>query len=140
MDCRLNVITLGVADLTRARRFYEDGLGWRHAKGSDENIVFFSPGAVILALYPRNLLAEDATLAPGIAGFGGVTISQNVGSPAEVDSALARAVAAGGKLLKKARQVFWGGYSGYFADPDGYPWEIVHNPHWDLTSDGLVRL
>jgi catechol 2,3-dioxygenase-like lactoylglutathione lyase family enzyme len=140
MDCRVTVVTLGVADLERSRHFYENGLGWRPAKGSDDNIVFFSAGAVILVLYPRDRLAEDAELVPSGGGFGGVTISQNVGSPAEVDAALAHAVAAGGTLLKKARTVFWGGYSGYFADPDGHPWEVAHNPHWELTGQGLVRL
>jgi catechol 2,3-dioxygenase-like lactoylglutathione lyase family enzyme len=140
MDCRLTVVTLGVADLDRSRRFYGDGLGWRPAKGSDENIVFFAAGAVVLALYPRDLLAEDAGLTSGTRGFGGVALAQNVGSPGEVDAALAQAVTAGGTLLKKAQRAFWGGYSGYFADPDGHPWEVAHNPHWELTSEGLVRL
>lgn len=140
MDCRISVVTLGVTDLERSRRFYEQGLGWRPAKGTDDNIVLFSAGSVILALYPLNRLAEDAEVVSSGAGFGGVTVSQNVGSPAEVDAALAQAVAAGGRILRKAQRVFWGGYSGYFADPDGHPWEIAYNPHWDLTSDGSVRL
>ena len=140
MDCRVTVVTLGVSDLERSRHFYENGLGWKPAKGSDDNIVFFSAGAVILALYPLSRLAADAALVPSGGGFGGVTVSQNVGSPAEVDAALAQAVAAGGTLLKKGRMVLWGGYSGYFADPDGHPWEVAHNPHWKLTDQGVVRL
>jgi len=140
MECRISVVTLGVADLERSRRFYEQGLGWRPGKGSDESIVFFFAGPVILALYPLNRLAEDAELVSRVAGFGGVTVSQNVGSPSEVDAARAQAVPAGGTILRQTRRVLWGGYSGYFADPGGHPWEIAYNLNWELTSDGLVRL
>jgi len=99
MDCRVTVVPPGVADLERSRHFYENGLGWKPAKGSDDNIVFLSAGAVILALYPRDRLADDAQLVPSRRGFGGVTVSQTVRSTAEVDAALAHAIAAGGTLV-----------------------------------------
>ena len=139
MDPRITVVTLGVRDLARSRQFYAGGLGWRPATGSNDDIVFFSVGTIILALYPLDALAKDAHLEVG-SGFGGISLAQNVRSPAEVDAALAAAVAAGGRLLKPAQRVFWGGYSGYFADPDGYPWEVAHNPHWEVLDDGRVKL
>jgi catechol 2,3-dioxygenase-like lactoylglutathione lyase family enzyme len=123
----LTVITLGVSDLARSRRFYCDGLG-------------FSPGGVVLALYPRDLLAKDAQLSPKGSGFGGVTVARNVGTKAEVDAALDAARAAGAKILKPAQEAFWGGYSGYFADPDSHPWEVAYNPHWKLDAEGRVVL
>jgi catechol 2,3-dioxygenase-like lactoylglutathione lyase family enzyme len=138
MDQRLTVVTLGVADLARSRHFYE-ALGWTPAASSTEHIVFFSAGAIILGLYDRKALAEDAQLpAPG-SGFGGITLAQNVASRAEVDRALADAKRAGATILKEPQEVFWGGYSGYFADPDGHPFEVAHNPHWHLR-DGRVVL
>jgi catechol 2,3-dioxygenase-like lactoylglutathione lyase family enzyme len=153
MNPRISVITLGVADLARSKKFYVDGLGWKasaksssekiafiYAGGvSSEKIAFINAGGVILGLYPRDLLADDATLEPGT-GFGGVTLAQNVGSKAEVDVAIADAVKAGATLLKPAADTFWGGYSGYFADPDGHPWEVAFNPFWKLDDAGRVAL
>ena len=139
MEQRLSVVTLGVADLERSRRFYEDGLGWRRGNASDE-IVFFQIGGAVLALYPRGALAEDARLPAEGSGFGGVTLAQCVRTREEVDAVLAEAAAAGATILKPAQDVFWGGYSGYFADPDGHPWEVAWNPHWTLGDDGGVRL
>jgi len=140
MHPTLTVITLGVADLQRSRRFYSEGLGFRIARGSDENIVFLQAGGVVLGLYPRKLLAEDAMVPAAGSGFGGITLARNVASKAEVDAALAQAEHAGASILKSARDVFWGGYSGYFADPDGYTWEVAYNPHWELGEDGQVKL
>lgn len=137
MKPRISVITLGVTDLARARRFYCEGLGWKASSTSDEHVVFIDMGGVVLGLYPRDLLAEDATLTPGT-GFGGVTLAQNLGSKAEVDAALRDAVKAGATLLKPAADTFWGGYSGYFADPDGHPWELAYNPFWGLDEAGRV--
>ena len=94
----------------------------------------------MLGLYPRNLLAEDAMANPKGSGFSGVALAQNVTSKSEVDSALQTAVKAGAKLLKPAQEVFWGGYSGYFADPDGHIWEVAYNPHWQLDAQGRVVL
>ncbi len=139
MEQRLSVVTLGVADLARARRFYEQGLGWRRANESEE-IVFYQIGGVVLALYPRAALAEDAQLFDAGRGFGGITLAYNVREREQVDAVLKEAAAAGATILKSAREVFWGGYSGYFADPDGHPWEVAWNPHWTLGPDGGVIL
>jgi len=140
MNPRVSVITLGVTDLARARRFYGEGLGFRLLRGSDENIVFLDGGGVVLALYPRHLLAEDAQVPAEGTGFGGIALARNVTSKPEVDAALERAQSAGARILKSAREVFWGGYSGYFADPDGHPWEVAYNPHWELDESGGVKL
>jgi uncharacterized protein len=137
---RLTVVTLGVSDLARSRRFYCEGLGFSASSASNENIVFLDAGSVVLALYPRALLAKDAKLSFKGSGFGGVTVARNVGSKEEVDAAMGVARKAGAKILKPAQEAFWGGYSGYFADPDGYPWEVAYNPHWKLDANGGVVL
>ncbi len=137
MDARLNVVTLGVNDLDRSLHFYRDGLGWRPAVEVGD-FVAFDLGGTVLALYPRDLLAEDAGVAPGRRGFGGVTLAQNVASRDEVDRVLAGAETAGATLLKPASEKEWGGYSGYFADPDGHPWEIAWNPNWKLDDRGRL--
>ncbi len=132
MEQRLSVVTLGVADLERSRRFYEQGLGWRRANASDE-VVFYQAGGMVLALYRRNALAEDAHLPAEGSGFGGITLAYNARDRREVETALAEAAAAGATILKPAQDVFWGGYSGYFADPEGNLWEVAFNPFTDLT-------
>ena len=137
MDPRLNVATLGVVDIARAVRFYRNGLGWRPAVEAGD-FVLFDLGGSALALYPRDLLADDAGVAPGPAVFGGVTLAQNVPSRAEVDRILSGACAAGATLLRAASEKDWGGYSGYFADPDGHPWEIAYNPHFRLDARGRL--
>ena len=139
MEQRLSLVTLGVSDLARARRFYEDGLGWR--RGNDEpGVAFYEMPGGILALWSRESLAADARVADTGVAFGGMTLAYNARSRAEVDAVLAEAVAAGARLLKPAEEVFWGGYSGYFADPDGHVWEVAHNPFWTITADGRVSL
>jgi uncharacterized protein len=140
MDARISIVTLGVADLERSRRFYRDGLGWPLSSASNPGIAFFRTAGVVLALYPRELLAADANLPAGGAGFAGITLAQNVASKDLVDAALAHAVSAGGALLKPAETAVWGGYSGYFADPDGYAWEVAWNPYFPLAEDGSLRL
>jgi catechol 2,3-dioxygenase-like lactoylglutathione lyase family enzyme len=137
---RLTVVTLGVGDLTRSRHFYCDGLGFHASSASNEHITFLDAGGLVLGLYPLELLAADANVTTQGAGFGGITLARNVGSKREVDAALAGAKKAGATILKPAKLAFWGGYSGYFADPDGYPWEVAHNPHWTLDAGGKVRL
>ncbi len=137
---RLTVVTLGVQDLSRSRAFYCDGLGFHASSSSNESIVFLEAGGAVLALYRRKLLADDANLPAEGSGFGGVTLARNVASPAEVDAALETARRAGATILKPAQRAFWGGYSGYFADPDGHPWEVAHNPHWKLDAAGRVVL
>ena len=138
----LTIVTLGVNDLARATDFYE-ALGFvRKARGSGEGIAFFAAGGTVLALYPWELLAEDAKVSasPRPAAFRGTTLAWNCASPAVVDAVLAKAQSAGGRLLKAAQTVFWGGYSGHFADPDGHVWEVAHNPFFQLSEDGRVLL
>lgn len=137
MQPRLSIITLGVDDLDRSLRFYRDGLHWVPAVATGD-FCLFDLGGVALALYPRELLAADAGRKPGGRGFPGVTLAQNVASPELVDRTLADACSAGGVLLAAPSQKDWGGYSGYFADPDGYPWEIAYNPHFTLGEDGRL--
>jgi uncharacterized protein len=139
MEQRLSLVTLGVADLKRARRFYEDGLGWR--RGNDhEEVAFYQLGGMVLALWGREALKEEARQPDTGNGFGGIALAYNTRSREEVDAVLAQAEAAGGRILKPAEDAFWGGYSGYFADPDGHPWEVAWNPDWTIATDGSVRL
>ena len=138
MEQRVSLITLGVVDLERARAFYE-ALGWRSGAAPDDDVVFFQAGGMIVALWGREQLAEDSRVTDG-GGWGGMTLAHCVRSPAEVDGVLAEADAAGGAVLRPGAPTFWGGYSGVFADPDGHPWEVAHNPHWTLADDGAVRL
>ncbi len=139
MDQRLSVVTLGVADLGRSRRFYEEGLGWTRGNHHEE-VVFFQLHGAVLALFSRDSLAADAGLPAAGSGFSGVTLAYNARSREDVDAVLAQAERAGARIVKTARDVFWGGYSGYFADPDGHLWEVAWNPHWTLTPEGGVEL
>ncbi|MCC7351451.1 MAG: VOC family protein [Phycisphaerales bacterium] len=139
MEQRISLITLGVADVGKSRRFYEK-LGWKASSASEEAVVFFQLGGMALGLYGRDALAEDAKLPPGGSGFGGITLAYNVRQRQDVDRILEEAQQAGGKLLKPAQDVFWGGYSGYFADPDGHPWEVAWNPGFALGEDGSLTL
>lgn len=127
MKPHITIITLGVADLHRAIDFYQNGLGLPR-KDDSESIAFFEMSGTMLALYPRDALAEDITISPHGSGFQGFTLAHNVESPEAVDETLAEAVAAGAELVKPGQDVFWGGYSGYFKDPDGFYWEVAHNP------------
>lgn len=140
MDQRLTVVTLGVRDLARARKFYVDGLGWKPAKGSNEHVTFFDMGGLVLSLFGRESLAEDANVPSEGSGFGGVTLAHNVADRAAVDRTMAEVEKAGAKILKPAQETFWGGYSGYFADPDGNAWEVAHNPFWPLDAHGKPQL
>ncbi len=139
MRQKLTLITLGVKDLAAASQFYRDGLGWQPSKASQNQIVFFDAGGVGLALYPRDLLAEDATVPSAGSGLTGITLAHNTKNQEEVNQVLARAVQAGATLVKPAQMVFWGGYSGYFADPDGYLWEVAWNPFIEFDeNDALI--
>jgi len=139
MEPRLSLVTLGVRDIARARAFYE-ALGFKAGKASQESVTFLDAGGVVLGLYGRGVLAADATVADSPPGFSGVALAHNARSEADVDKALNEAVAAGGKLIKPAGKTFWGGYAGYFADPDGHLWEVAYNPYFKLGSDGRVEL
>jgi uncharacterized protein len=139
MEQRISIITLGVADLNRSREFYER-LGWRRSMAGNEGIVFFQAGGMALALYPREELAKDASVSPDGQGFRGVTLAYNARSRAEVDSVIEEARAAGAGIVKHAQDAFWGGYSGYFADPDGFLWEVVWNPFFTIADDGSIQI
>jgi catechol 2,3-dioxygenase-like lactoylglutathione lyase family enzyme len=139
MDQRISAVTLGVADVTRARGFYER-LGWSAAKGSDDKAAFFQMNGLALMLYSLKDLAKDAGVErPGM-GFDNITISYNVPSQAEVKQVLAKVKKAGGTILRDAANTFWGGFTAYFADPDGHAWEVAFNPHWKLDAKGNIRI
>jgi len=129
MNPRISMITLGVRDLAASIRFYEEGLGFPRMESPPE-VAFFTLNGTWLGLYSRNALAEDATVSPEGGGFEGFTLSHNVSSEAEVEQVMSQALAAGGSLVKEAQKVFWGGFSGYFRDPDEHLWEVAYNPHF----------
>jgi catechol 2,3-dioxygenase-like lactoylglutathione lyase family enzyme len=138
MKQRVSLITLGVADPERARAFYE-ALGWMTGAEPGDDVVFFQAGDMVLALWDRARLAADSAIEDS-PGWGGVTLALNLGSPAEVDATIEEARAAGATIGREPAATFWGGYSGIFVDPDGHPWEVAHNPHWEITEDGGIRL
>jgi catechol 2,3-dioxygenase-like lactoylglutathione lyase family enzyme len=139
MEQRVSLVTLGVTDLARARRFYEEGLGWQRANQHDE-VVFYQAGGMVLALWGRDALAQDARVPSAGSGFRGIALAYNTRDKAEVDSVLAEAAAAGGRIVRPAQDAVWGGYTGYFADPDGHLWEVAWNPDWEVAPDGSIRL
>jgi catechol 2,3-dioxygenase-like lactoylglutathione lyase family enzyme len=139
MEQRLSLVTLGVADLARSRKFYER-LGWQTSMANTEGIAFFQAGGMALALYPRHELAKDANVAADGYGFRGFALAYNARSREEVDSVLAEAQAAGATIRKPAQDAFWGGYSGYFSDPDGFLWEVAWNPSFPIDKDGTIRI
>jgi catechol 2,3-dioxygenase-like lactoylglutathione lyase family enzyme len=134
MKSRISIVTLGVRDFAKSLAFYRDGLGFRphHFKHGDQHVMFVMEGSW-LSLYPRHLLAEDATEVDDDGGFSGVTLAHNAPSKADVDAVFQHALSAGARAVKQPQDVFWGGYSGYFADPDGHLWEVAYNPFTDLS-------
>lgn len=140
MEPRISIVTLGVDDLERSLRFYRDGLGFPTTRSAESGIVFFQTGGVCLALYPRAELAADVR--PGFAaepgGFSAITLAHVTRRREEVDAILERAAQAGGAIEKPAQDVFWGGYSGYFSDPDGHLWEVAHSDAWRFHPDGRL--
>ena len=139
MQPHITLITLGVSDLHRSIRFYREGLGLPQLDGP-EGIAFFETRGTWLGLYPREALAQDATVSSEGSGFRGFTLAHNVASTEEVDQTRQQAVGAGATLVKAGQKVFWGGYSGYFADPDSFLWEIAWNPHLQIGSSSCVFL
>ncbi|WP_099558865.1 VOC family protein [Hartmannibacter diazotrophicus] len=135
----LHLVTLGVADLARSTAFYE-ALGWKRSSASQEGVTFIQLSGVVLGLYGWAALAEDAGVPSESTGFRGVSLAHNADSEAEVDRIIGEAVAAGATLVKAPEKVFWGGYSGYFADPDGHLWEVAHNPFFAKDDAGRLRL
>lgn len=138
MEPRVSLVTLGVADLTRARAFYE-AMGLSTDADLQDDVVFFQAGGMILGLWDREKLAEDSGV-ENAPGWGGVTLAHNVRSPEEVRMVIAEARRAGAEITKEPGETFWGGYSGAFVDPDGHPWEVAHNPFWTVEDDGSIRL
>jgi predicted lactoylglutathione lyase len=138
VEQRLSLVTLGVGDLERARRFYL-ALGWTSGAAPADDVVFFQAGCMIVALWGREQLAED-TVVEDSGGWGGITLAYNARSPSEVDAVLAEAEAAGAAIPRAGAETFWGGYSGVFIDPEGHAWEVAHNPHWTIGEDGSVSL
>ena len=139
MKQAISFVTLGVGDLARSRRFYA-ALGWKESSSSNADIAFFQAGSVAFALFRREALAEDANVAAQGSGFSGFTLAHNVESEEAVVNTIAEAVAAGATLVRPADKVFWGGFRGYFADPDGFLWEVCWNPFVTLDSEGHVHL
>jgi uncharacterized glyoxalase superfamily protein PhnB len=140
MQPRLNLVTLGVANLARARAFYEDW-GWKASSASQPGeVAFFQANGLALALFGRAALAADAHVEDTPAGFSGIALAYNCRSRTEADEVFARAIAAGARSLKPPQQASWGGYSGYFADPDGHLWEVAWNPYFPLDAKGHLFL
>ncbi len=142
MEQRLSMITLGVADLKRAIAFYQDVVGWKATPGPSE-IAFFDLGGLVFSLYPHDDMARDMNAAGddrGDSAYQGFALAHNPRSMAEVDAIFSRLKVKGATILKAPEEVFWGGYSGYFSDPDGHAWEVAYNPHWTIGKDGRVSM
>jgi predicted lactoylglutathione lyase len=139
MESRITLITLGVEDIARAKTFYE-AIGWKASSASQASVVFMQGNGFALALFGRQALADDAGVENKPTGFAGISLAWNGASKAEVDRAYEKALAAGGTAVKAPHDVFWGGYSGYFADPDGHLWEVAWNPFFPLDERGSLYL
>jgi len=139
MEPRISIVTLGVGDLDRAVRFYE-AMGLKRNEKITEGVAFFQMGGIILGLWPRGELANDAGVHNSRPGFSGTALAYNTRSDAEVDAVLAAAEKAGGKIVKLAQRAFWGGWYGYFADTEGHLWEVAHNPAFPIDAEGRISL
>ncbi len=140
MRPNLSLITLGVSDLKTSFDFYTQTLGWTTKSKLKDGVIFFPLNGVILGLFPKSELAKDAQVAADGSGFPGFSLAHNAKTKAEVDAIFADLKRKGVTIMKLPHDVFWGGYSGYFADPDGYLWEVAWNPHWKLDEEGRVML
>ena len=139
MHPHISMIGIGTDDLDRSVAFYE-ALGWKRSSASTDTMIFLRLANLCIGLHPRDMLAADARVDPAGEGFRAVTFAHNVGSADEVDATFATALAAGGREVKRPEKVHWGGYAGYFTDPDGNLWEVAHNPFVELNEDGTMRL
>ena len=139
MNPRINVITLGVKDIQRSKKFYET-MGFTASSVSNEHFIAFQTAGIVFCLYPLSLLAEDVTADSHGTGFRGITLAYTVSKKEEVQEILDQAKKSGATIVKQAQDVFWGGHSGYFADLDEHLWEIAWNPHWPLEENGLIKL
>ena len=140
MNQRLHLVTLGVRDFEKSKKFYEETLGWKPASASNDDVAFCQAGGVVFAIYPREKLAEDALTSAMGSGFAGFTLAHNAKSESEVDEIIADLNSKGVKIVKEPQKVFWGGYSSYFADPDGYLWEVAYNPFFPFDENGNLKL
>ncbi len=136
MHQRLHLITLGVRDFEKSKKFYEETLGWKPASASSDDVAFFQARGVVFAIFPREKLAEDALTSAKGSGFSGFTLAYNTKSETEVDKIIADLKSKGVKIMKEPQKVFWGGYSSYFADPDGFLWEVAYNPYFSFDQSG----
>ena len=134
-----SVIGLGVENLNTSYDFYKNTLGWTTESKVEDGIVFFFFNGIIVSLYPREKLAEDARIPPEGSGFSGISLAINCANEAEVDNLFQRIGHSGGKIIKRPEKVFWGGYSGYFCDPDQHLWEVAHNPFWEFEPNGNIK-
>ena len=140
MNQHLHIITLGVRDFKTSFEFYSKTLGWKASSTSNDDIAFFQAGGVVLAIYPREKLAEDAVISPEGNGFLGITLAYNAQSESEVDEIIADLKSKGVKIIKEPQKAFWGGYSSYFADPDDNRWEVAYNPFFEFDENGNLKL
>lgn len=140
MRQKLTLVTLGVRDLKKSISFFEDGLGWKRSSASQEGVAFFQLNGMVLSLFGRKDLAADANVPEEGSGFPAFTLALNAKDRAEVDSVLEQAAKAGAEIVKPAEEVFWGGYSGYFRDPEGFLFEVAHNPFWELDEKDNIIL
>ena len=140
MNQHLHLVTLGVRDFETSRKFYTEVLGWKPSSSSGEDVTFIQAGGVVLSIYQREKLAEDAQIEPQGNGFAGFTLAYNAQSESEVDEIISDLKSKGVKILKEPQKVFWGGYSSYFADPDGNCWEVAYNPFFPFDESGNLKL
>lgn len=140
MNQHLHLVTLGVRDFETSKKFYTEMLGWKASSASSEDVVFIQAGGIVISIYPREKLAEDALVSPEGHGFAGFTLAYNAQSESEVDEIISDLKAKGVKILKEPQKVFWGGYSSYFADPDDNCWEVAYNPFFPFDENGNLKL
>jgi uncharacterized protein len=140
MNQHLHLVTLGVRDYEASKKFYTELLGWKPSSSSNEDVTFLQAGGVVLSIFQREKLAEDALVDPEGNGFAGFTLAYNAQSEAEVDEIITSLKAKGVKILKDPQKVFWGGYNSYFADPDGNCWEVAYNPFFPFDENGNLKL
>jgi len=140
MNQHLHLVTLGVRDFETSRKFYRDTLGWKPSSSSDEDVTFFQAGGVVISIFQREKLAEDVQIDSQGNGFAGFTLAYNAQSESEVDEIIGDLKSKGVKILKEPQKVFWGGYSSYFADPDGNCWEVAYNPFFSFDENGNLKM
>ena len=140
MKQHLHLVTLGVRDFKASKKFYMEILGWKPSSSSNDDVTFFQAGGVVLSIYQREKLAEDALVDPKGTGFAGFTLAHNAQSESEVDEIIRDLRSKGVKIIKEPQKVFWGGYSSYFADPDDNCWEVAYNPFFPFDENGNLKL